>query len=131
MVGTGKEGLHLQAVDSGKRRGAPPVRFSLDYDTATHSDEEILRYIASLELPRTGPLYILIDQRLVVDGHEIFLSPPRFGEHKIPWRVELNELLNRVPAYVRLTLRNLNRVHTIIQSDEDDVFYMLDSNARL
>lgn len=84
---------------------------------------------ASLELPRTGPLHIVFAQRLVVDGQEILLSPPRFGGQKVQWRVELDELPTKVPAYVRLTLRNLNRVHTVVRSGGDNVFHMLDSDG--
>lgn len=65
---------HLQAVESGQRVGGSPVRFSLDYDIASHPDESIMKYVARLELPRVGPLHIIFNQRLVVDGHETMVS---------------------------------------------------------
>jgi hypothetical protein len=130
MTGTNIAGLSLKSLDGDEREGVPPLRFSLDYDTEQHSEADIRSYVARLNQPRSGPLVISVSQHLVVSGDEVPIYPPRFGGQKVSWRAELDELLQKIPAYVRLTLRNLNRVHSVIRQGEDD-FYLLDSDGTL
>ncbi|WP_148239447.1 hypothetical protein [Ruania zhangjianzhongii] len=130
MAGTNVAGLSLKSVDGNKREGVPPLRFSLDYDTEQYSETDARSYVARLNQPRSAPLVISVSQRLIVAGDEVALYPPQFGGQKISWRAELDELLQKIPAYVRLTLRNLNRVHSVIRRGEDE-FYLLDSDGTL
>ncbi|NRD08513.1 hypothetical protein [Rathayibacter agropyri] len=88
------------------------------------------RYISALADDSTSPLQIGFQQRLPIDRQEIYIQPPRCEAEKMPWRIELQELLTKVPAYVRLTLCNLNRVHQVIQEGGDE-FYCLDQDATL
>lgn len=125
---TSERGLSLIALDADSRQGLPPIRFALDYDPATYSDEDARSYVLSPKGARATPLQITFTQRLIVDRQEIPLYPPRFEARKLAWRAELDDLLTKVPAYVRLTLRNLNRVHRVIEEDNNG-FYMLDADG--
>lgn len=127
--GVDKPGLRLNllAQSSG---GLPPLRFALGYDAEDHSEQDARSYIAALENPRSTPLHIVLSQKLVIDRQVIPLSPPDMGESVLEWRAELAEVLDNVPAYIRLTLRNLNRVHRNIQNEGEE-FYLLDSDFTL
>lgn len=114
--GTCRDGLKLRTLDSTERSGVDPIRFSLDYDTTLYSTQEAQGFVAGAETPRSAPLHIDLDQRFVVDRQEISLYPPRMGRNQIHWRTELESLITKVPAYVRLTLRNLNRAHSFIEN---------------
>lgn len=128
--GTTAPGLQLDCLDGDKREGLPPISFRVGYDSDQHSTEDMRRYISALADDSTSPLQIGFQQRLLIDRQEIYIQPPRFEGEKMPWRIELQELLTKVPAYVRLTLRNLNRVHQVIQEGGDE-FYLLDQDATL
>ncbi|PPF14964.1 hypothetical protein C5C04_04830 [Rathayibacter rathayi] len=130
VLGTTARGLQLDCLDGDKREGLPPLNFRVVYDSDQHSREDMRRYISALAGDSTSPLQIGFQQRLLIDRHEIYIKPPRFEGEKMPWRIELQELLTKVPAYVRLTLRNLNRVHQVIQ-EGGDKFYLLDQDATL
>lgn len=130
MTGTDLAGLSLKCLDGDEREGVPPLRFSLDYETVQHSETDVRSYVERLTRPRSTPLIIWISQRLVVAGDEVPIYPPRFGGRKLSWRAELGELLEKIPAYIRLTLRNLNRVHGVVRRGEDE-FYLLDANGQL
>lgn len=128
--GTSASGLRLSALDADARRGVPPLRFALDYDSTAHTDEDARGYVEGLRRGDLRPLQVHMVQTLVIDKQEIPFYPPRFGSRKIELRAELEELLSKVPKYIRLTLRNLSRVHNVIE-EGDDRFYMLDSDGTL
>jgi hypothetical protein len=130
MFGTNAYGLGLTSVDRDDRAGIPPVKFALEYDPAQHSEADARSYVALLNHPRSTPLSVSVFQRLVVEGEKVPLYPPRFGGQEVQWRAELDELLEKIPGYVRLTLRNLNRVHTVIQEGNNEI-YMLDGDGTL
>ncbi|KJL23494.1 hypothetical protein RN51_01580 [Microbacterium oxydans] len=123
-TGTSLDGIALSLVDGDERPGIPPLRFALDFDGGQHSEHDARTYIQELEHGRSRALSVHISQRLVVDRQEIPLYPPRFGNQPVPWRTELVELLQGVPRYVRSTLRNLDLVHAVIQSGEDDFYFL-------
>lgn len=130
MTGTDVAGVSLKSLDRSELAGVRPLRFSLNYDTKQHSETDIRAYIARLNQPRSTPLVISVSQRLVVVGDEVPIYPPQLGGLKVPWRAELDELLQKIPAYIRLTLRNLNRVHSVIRQGDDE-FYLLDEDGTL
>ncbi|ALE06819.1 hypothetical protein AL755_17390 [Arthrobacter sp. ERGS1:01] len=127
---TNEPGLKLTVLDADMKQGIPPLRFAVDYDSAIYSGRNICEYIDELGLQAPTALQINFAQRLIVDRQEIPLFPPRFDGAKIEWRAELDDVLSKVPAYIRLTLRNLNRVHSIIEKGTGE-FYFLDSNSTL
>lgn len=130
LAGTNVGGLGLQSLDGDKREGVPPLRFSLDYDAEQHSEADARSYVARVNEPRSTPLIISVSQCLVITGDEVPIHPPRLGGQEVSWRAELDELLQKIPTYVRLTLRNLNRVHSVIRRGEDE-FYLLDQDGTL
>lgn len=106
------------------------MRFAVDFDSGVHSQEQVFEYVEAIEGSGRSPLYVHFSQRLVISRQEIPLSPPRFAGQVIDWRAELKDVLALIPAYVRVTLRNLNRVHAVISSGTDQ-FYMLDFRGSL
>lgn len=129
-TGTDIAGLNLKSLDGDERQGLPPLRFALEYDHARHSAADARAYVARLNQPRSTPLVISVSQRLVVDRGDASIYPPRLGGQKISCHVELDDLLQKIPAYVRLTLRNLSRVHEIIRRGDEE-FYLLERNVAL
>ncbi len=123
-TGTNVDGMTLSLLDGDERQGIPPLRFALDFRATQHSEDNARDYIRELEHARSRELSIHISQRLVVDRQDIPLYPPRFGNRPLPWRTELQELLQGVPRYVQRTLHNLDRVHAAIQSGEDDLYFL-------
>ncbi|WP_262775731.1 hypothetical protein [Brevibacterium permense] len=130
MTGTNVAGLTLTTIDRDEREGVPPLRFALDYEIDHHSEVDARAYVARLNQPRSTPLVVSVSQCLVVAGDDVPIYPPRFGRQKVSWRAELDDMLLKIPAYVRLTLRNLNRVHGVIRRGDDE-FYLLDSDGTL
>lgn len=128
--GTSKIGMQLTALDVDENKGISPLRFAVDYEPVSHSGQDIRGYISALGRQAPSPLQINMAQRLIVDRQEIPLYPPRLDSAKIAWRAELGDVLSKVPAYIRLTLRNLNRVHSIIEEGTDEL-YFLDMDATL
>ncbi|RDV12338.1 hypothetical protein DXK94_03185 [Arthrobacter sp. RT-1] len=129
MYGSDQSGLRLSLIGE-SASGVPPLRFSLEYDATQYSELDAENYIRALEMTNSGPLHITVTQKLLIDRQVIPLSPPEYSGQTIDWRAGLDDFLNNVPAYTRLTLRNLNRVHRVIQGGSDK-FYLLDSDATL
>lgn len=129
MMGTDKLGLNLALIDDSSH-GVPPLRFALNFDIGEHSEQDARSFIAALERPYSTPLHVEVSQRLVVDRQEIPLLPRRLGDSTFSFRAGLDDLLTKVPEYIRFTLRNLNRVHHNIQNGGNEV-YLLDRNGTL
>ncbi|MDV8148426.1 hypothetical protein [Arthrobacter sp. B10-11] len=126
VVGQKGEGLSLNTI--GESSG-PPIRFALDYDPVRYAEPDIRTYIAALEQRGPSPLHVGINQQLIIDRQSIPISPPGFPSGTFDLPAEFEKLLVDVPEYVRLTLRNLDRVHRAVQAGDEDVF--LDSSALL
>lgn len=128
--GSSTSGVSLSALNADHRRGLPPIRFAIDYDTQVHSGQAVREMISALEDNLPAQIHINMAQLLEINGQEIPIFPPRLNSVEVEMRAQLDDLLSKVPAYVRLTLRNLNRVHTIIEEGNNE-FYMLDTNGTL
>ncbi|MBT2532913.1 hypothetical protein J7E83_12435 [Arthrobacter sp. ISL-48] len=130
IVGTrANMGMKLHKIVDRLHSGAP-LRFVLSYDPNRNRESDIRRYLTvAAERPRSSPLIIGITQKLVIDRQSIPLSPLHVPEREFNIPAGFDELLNNVPTYIALTLRNLNRVHDAVQAGDDDVF--LDFNAGL
>lgn len=129
-VSTGTNGYGLKLDRIGDPQVEKDLRFALTYKSEHYSESEARSWLPILNDLRACPIHVTVMQRLVVTGDELLIYPPRLGGQGVPWRAELDDLLRQVPAYVRLTLRNLNRVHNIIR-EGGDAFYMLDWDGAL